>query len=181
MMPITNEEKEIKLQARSMLYMHISMFYTDDDNKKYQKFRDHCHYTDKYRGAAHDIFNLRYKTSKEIPPIFHNGSTYDYHFIIKELANEFEEQFECLVENTEKYITFSVPIKRKFDNSKSVTYKIKFIDTFRFMSSSLSSLVDNLSDRLHNDKCKDFNSYLDYTTVEDNKLILKCFECKKKL
>ena len=70
-------------------------------------------------------------------------------------------------------------IKRKFDNSKSVTYKIKFIDSFRFMSSSLSSLVDNLSDGLHNDKCKDFNSYLDYTTVEDNKLILKCFECKK--
>ena len=47
--------------------------------------RDHCHYTGKYRGAAH-ICNLRYKTPKEIPVAFHNGSTYYYHFIIKELA-----------------------------------------------------------------------------------------------
>ena len=43
---------------------------------------------------------------------FHNGSTYDYHFIIKELAKEFEVQFECLGENTEKHITFSEPIKK---------------------------------------------------------------------
>ena len=51
---------------------------------KKHKVRDHCHYTGKYRGAAHNICNLRYKVSKEIPVVFHNGSTYDYHFIIKE-------------------------------------------------------------------------------------------------
>ena len=50
---------------------------------------------------------------KEIPVLFHNGSTYDYHFIIKELAKEFEGEFECLIENTEKYVTFSVPIKKE--------------------------------------------------------------------
>ena len=50
---------------------------------------------------------------KEIPVLFHNGSTYGYHFIIKELAKEFEGEFECLRENTEKYITFSVPIKKE--------------------------------------------------------------------
>ena len=50
---------------------------------------------------------------KEIPVLFHNGSTYDYHFIIKELAKEFEGEFECLKENTEKYVTFSVPIKKE--------------------------------------------------------------------
>ena len=72
-------------------------FSTDDDgNKKYQKVRDHYHYTGKYRGAAHDICNLRYKTPKQNPAVFHNGSIYDYHFIIKELAKEFEGQFECL-------------------------------------------------------------------------------------
>ena len=43
----------------------------------------------------------------------HNGPTYDYYFIIEELAKEFEGQSECLGENTEKYITFSVPIKKK--------------------------------------------------------------------
>ena len=74
---------------------------------------DHCHYTGKYRGAAHDICNLRYKIPKEIPVVFHNGSTYDYHFIIKDLAEEFEGEFECLGENTEKNLTFSVPIKKK--------------------------------------------------------------------
>ena len=50
----------------------------------------------------------------DIPAIFHNGSNYDYHFIIKELANEFDRQFEeCLGENKEKYKTFSVPIKKE--------------------------------------------------------------------
>ena len=62
------------------------------------------------RGAVHSICNLRYKTPKGIPVVFHNGSTYDYHFIIKELEEEFEGQFDCLVENTEKYITFLGPI-----------------------------------------------------------------------
>ena len=58
--------------------------------KKYRKVKDHCHYTGKCKGAAHDICNLIYKTPKKIPMVFHNGSTCDYHFIIKELAEEFE-------------------------------------------------------------------------------------------
>ena len=100
----------------------ISVMYSEgfsyDKNKKgeydlYHKVRDHCHYTEKFRGAAHNICNLRYKVSKKIPVVFHNGSTYDYHFLIKQLAEEFKGQFECLGENTEKYITFSVPIKKE--------------------------------------------------------------------
>ena len=55
----------------------------EKSDKKHHKVRDHCHYTGKYRGAAHNIRNLRYKVPKEIPVVFHNGSTYDYHFIIK--------------------------------------------------------------------------------------------------
>ena len=66
----------------------------------------------KYRGAAHNICNLRYKTPKEIPVVFHNGSRYDYHFIIKELAEDFKGQFGCLGENTGKSINFSVPVKK---------------------------------------------------------------------
>ena len=61
-----------------------------NNEKKNYKVRDHCHYTGKYRGATHNICNLRYKVSKEIPIVFHNGSIYDYHFIIKELVKEFE-------------------------------------------------------------------------------------------
>ena len=160
---------------------------------KTTKIRDHCHYTGKYRGAAHNICNLRYKIPKEIPTVFHNGSTYDYHFIIKELAKKFESNFECLGENTEKYITFSVPIKKKIDNKDlEITYKLKFIDSYRFMSSSLSKLVDNLSERIHNNKCVNCKSNLDCVRIttarpsalarssserKNEKLLLKCFSC----
>ena len=126
-----------------------------------KKVRDHCHYTGKYRGAAHSICSLRCKIT-DIPVVFYNGSTYDYHFIIKQLAREFKGYFHCLGENTEKYITFSVQIKKEendgvkiCDNGKSiklaqkkqiVTYRLKFIDSCRLMQDSLSNLVDNLSE-----------------------------------
>ena len=61
--------------------------------KKYHEVKKYCHYTGKSRGGAHDICNLRYKTPKEIPVVFHNGYTYDYHFIIKELAEESVGEF----------------------------------------------------------------------------------------
>ena len=80
--------------------------------------------------------------------------------IIKQLTREFKYYFECLGENTEKYITFSVPIKKVLDNdndndndkkngkgkkAKTITYRLRFIDSCRFMQDSLSNLVDNLS------------------------------------
>ena len=175
---LTKEEKKT-YREQKVCYICRKRFSTDDNNKKYHKVRDHCHYTGKYRGAAHDICNLRYKTPKDILVVFQNGSTFDYHFIIKDLVEEFEGQFECLGENTEKYITFSLPIKKELGNDKSITYKIKFIDSFRFMSSSLSSFVDNLSEELHSDKCTDRKSCLDYMKTKDDQLIFRCFECKK--
>ena len=72
-----------------------------------------------------------------------------------------------------------VPIKKGIDNGKSITYKTKFIDSFRFISSSLLSLVDNLSEGLQCDKCIDCKSCLDYMSVKDDQLIFRCFECKK--
>ena len=132
MIPLTKEKKIHR--GQKVCYICKKRFSTDDDdNNKYCKVKYHSHYTGKYRGAAHSICNLRYKTPKEIPVVFHNGSTYDYHFIINELAEEFEEQFECLGENTEKYITFPVPVKKRLDNGKSITCKIHFVDSFRFM------------------------------------------------
>ena len=95
--------------------------------KKNYKVRHHCHYTGKYRGAAHNICNLRYKVPKEIPIVFHNGSIYDYHFIIKELVKKFEGNFECLGENTEKYITFSVPIKKKIESKDLEITKLNLL------------------------------------------------------
>ena len=82
-------------------------------------------------------------------------------------------------ENTEKYITFSVPIKKELDNGKSNTCKMKFIHSFRFMPSSLSNHVDKLFEGLHSGKCLDCKSCLDYIMFKDDKLIFRCFECKK--
>ena len=72
-----------------------------------------------------------------------------------------------------------MPIKKKIENKDlEITYKIKFIDSYRFMSSSLSKLVDNLSEGIHNNKCVDCKSNLDYVRITKNeKLLLKCFNC----
>ena len=122
MIPLTDEMKKISLmKSKKVCYICKKEFSTDDGDKTYHKVRDRCHYTGKFRGAAYDVCNLRYKTPKDIPAVFHNGSTYDCHFIIKQLAKEFDVQLECLGENTEKYITFSVPIKKELDNGKTIT------------------------------------------------------------
>ena len=103
------------------------------------------------------------------------------------MAEEFEGELECLGENTEKHITFSVPIKKKTtkkdkngnDKITKISYKIKFIDSCRYMSTSLSNLASNLSQGLHNDRCIDFKSCLDYMTTKDEQLIFRSFRCKK--
>ena len=100
--------------------------------------------------------------SKKIPIGSHNGSEYDYHFIIKELPEEFRKQFTRLGENTKKYITFTVPIDKEVTRinktgkeiTKNISYILQFIDSTRFMASSLSNLVNNLSEGIHIIKCK---------------------------
>ena len=126
-------------------------------DKKYRKVKDHCHYTKEY-----SICNLKYSVPKKIPIVFHNGSNYDYHFIIKELAKEFKKQLTCFGENTEKNITFTVPIEKRVTRidkngeeiSKNISYILQFTDSARFMASSLSNLVNNLSEGLHRVKYK---------------------------
>ena len=123
---------------------------------------DHCHYTGEYRGAVDNIYNLKYSVSKKVPIVFHNGSNYDYHFIIKELEEKLKTQFTCSAENTEKYITFIVPTEKKFTRidkngekiTKNISYVLQFIDRARVMASSLSNLANNLSEEIHKIKCK---------------------------
>ena len=102
----------------------------------------------------------------KIPAVFNNGLNYDYHFIIKELANEFEGKFECLWENTEAYKTVPIEVtnidKDGNENIVTISYKIKFIDSARFMASLLSNLVDTLAEGNHKIKCKNCDCFLDY-------------------
>lgn len=127
---LTNEQ--IRNHERSKK-CHIckTKFNTDENNKHYNNYRkviDHDHYTGKYRGAAHSICNLRHETQREFLVIIHNGSKYDFHLIIKQLAKEFRTNMKCLGENTEKYISFSIPMKVENDEGKKILYKLKFID-----------------------------------------------------
>ena len=75
----------------------------------------------------------------------HNGSNYEYHFVIKELVEQSKKHFTCLEENTEKYITLSVPIEKKVTRVdknggkiiKNIPCGLQFINRFRFMVGSL--------------------------------------------
>ena len=117
-------------------------------DKKYCKVRDHYHYTGEYRVAVHIMCNLKYTEPKKIPIVFYNGSNDDYPFVIKELVEEFEKQFTSFKENTDKYITFTVPIEKevtRIDKNgeeicKYISYILQFIDSPKFMASSLLNL-----------------------------------------
>ena len=107
------------------------------------------------------ICNFKYSVPKRIPIAFHNGSNYDYHFVIKELVEKLEKQFTCSGENTEKCITFTFPVekevtridKNREETTKNMSYILQFIDSARFMTSSLSNLGNNLSERIQKIKC----------------------------
>ena len=115
------------------------------------KVRDHCHYTGKYRGPAHNICNLRYKISHYIPIVFHNRSRYDAHLSIRELGKKFDTgKIDVVAENKEKYVSFDVDdvaVDSYTDDSgedKEKTIQLRIIDSIGFMTSSLDSLMNNL-------------------------------------
>ena len=112
------------------------------------KVRDHCHFTGRYRGAAHNLCNLKYKKPKFILVVFHNLSGYDSHLFIKNLGCT-DGKIDCIPNNEEKYISFTKYIKvgsyiNKKGETTPITYKIRFIDSYKFMSTKLDKLVNNL-------------------------------------
>ena len=178
---LTEEEYE-NHRNQKVCYTCNKEFSTYDEDKNYYKVKHYCKFSGKYQGSCHKICRSKCGSLKEIPIIFHNGSTYDYHFIINELAISFKEygNFECLGENSEKYITFSVPFKKDLKNNKSIKYNLKFIDSLRFMATSLSNLTNNLSDQLYNN-CSDCKNLFDYMTFKDDKIVFTCFKCKNNI
>ena len=120
------------------------------------KVRDHCHYTGRYRGAAHNKCNLDYRKPNFTPVVFHNLSGYDSHLFIKNLGFS-KGDIDCIPNNEEKYISFSkkIPVGTYprealdaegdiFCEQKPIYHTIRFIDSFKFMATSLDKLVNNL-------------------------------------
>ena len=141
------------------------MIFTEEDEKHFNKasdcwicgeylgndrVRDHCHFTGRYRGPAHNSCNLKYRKPKSISVFFHNLSGYDSHLFIKKLGSpDKKENIDCIPNNEEKYISFSKTIvtgqyTNKKGEVKDKTFKIVFKDSLKFMSSSLGALVNNL-------------------------------------
>ena len=141
------------------------MIFTEEDIKQFNKasdcwicgkelgndrVRDHCHFTGRYRGPAHNKCNLKYRKPKNISVFFHNLSGYDSHLFIKKLGTpDKNENIDCIPNNEEKYISFSKTIvtgqyTNKKGEVKNKTFKIVFKDSLKFMSSSLGALVNNL-------------------------------------
>ena len=145
MIPLTPKEMD---RYKKSERCHICFKPFKEDNPK---VRDHCHYTGRYRGPAHMKCNLQYKIPSYIPIVFHNLSGYDTHLFIKELAASTDRaKMGAVAKNKEDYISFSIKVEvdkyiDKNGTEKSKEIELRFIDSFKFMSSSLDSLANNLS------------------------------------
>ena len=124
MLPLTKEELKSHQDAKLYYICGKRILKKLSKSINYWKVRDHYYYTGKYRGAAHSICNLKFNVPNEFRVVFHNGSNYDYHFIIKELANKIERKSECLGENTGKYETISIPIEKEVTETINMVMKV---------------------------------------------------------
>ena len=157
------EDQIKKFNSATECYICKKVFSCNND-----KVRGHCHLTGKYRGPAHNNCNLNLKEKVNfIPTFFHNLAGFDGHLFIRELA-ESDGIIECLAKNKEDYISFTKKVKvdenvvkddDKTGNLKynPVYFNLRFLDSFKFMSSSLDSLSKNLSDFpiCHNNELQD--------------------------
>ena len=120
------------------------------------KVRDHCHYTGKFRGAAHQSCNLKFQRPKFTPVFLHNLQNYDAHLFVRALGLMDEVlKIKCIPNNDEKYISFSLEFElkriKKWDFEKKdcieivLKHEIRFLDSFKFTLAGLESLVKNLS------------------------------------
>lgn len=120
--------------------------------------KDHCHYTGNFRSLLCNDCNLRRQNQKYLNVIIHNSSNYDNHFLIRQLGCD-KEKIDVIPNTNEKYISFS--------KHTSTRIKLRFIDSFRFLSMSLSSLAGFLP----KDKFK--HTHLTFTRNEKRCILLR--------
>ena len=137
-------------QKRNNLNLKMQKYvgFAKKDLRKKIKKSDHCHFTGQFLGAAHNQCNLQFKKTKFTPVIFHNLSGNDAHLFVKNLGKS-EGNIKCIPNNEEKYISFSKEIVvddyEKDGKKVEVKHEIRFLDSFKFMASSLNGLAGNLA------------------------------------
>ncbi|XP_044005508.1 uncharacterized protein LOC122850422 [Aphidius gifuensis] len=128
-------DEELEFSASTKCHICTKKFTPEDI-----KVRDHCHFTGAYRGAAHVGCNLNYQESCTIAVVFHGLSNYDSHFLIKQLKKQFPGTINLLALNKESYISFTKHVK-------GTRIRFRFIDSYKFMASSISTLANELEDK----------------------------------
>ncbi|XP_076621597.1 uncharacterized protein LOC143342002 [Colletes latitarsis] len=165
--PMENLSAEQLRNFNTATHCHICETpFTRDD----KRVRDHCHLTGRYRGPAHSNHNLNYKDAFAIPVVFHNLSGNNSHFIIKEITTAFEGDVTVLPITKEKYISFTKYVENANEESNSrKRIKLQFIDSFKFLNTSLEKLVSFLS----KDKLKITRSEFQKLSAEDFDLLTR--------
>ena len=141
------EEKDF--QSATICHICEQDLFKDKETGQILKVRDHCHFTGEYRGAAHNQCNLKCKKPLILPVLFHNLQGYDSHLFIKQLA-KVSGDLSCIPSTEEKYISFSKKIvvdeyfSNKMEKPLPKKFEIRFIDSFKFLQTSLANLVSNL-------------------------------------
>ena len=138
---VLTKEEEKEFQSATICYICEERLSLD----KKSKVRDHCHFTGKYRGAAHNKCNLECRKPLILPVVFHNLQGYDAHLFIKKLAKVQGDLFS-IPTTEEKYITFSkfIAVDQYYSKKwEKVLFK-KFEIRFKFLQTSLANLVSNL-------------------------------------
>ena len=131
-----------------LVYHNSTICHICNEELGKDKVCDHCHLSAKFRGAAHDVWNPKYKVPTFSPVVFHNLSDYDSHLFVKTLGNR-EGDISCIPNNDENYISFTKQVRiDKFVNKEAkevnVIREFRFNDSLRFMASSLDKLSSHL-------------------------------------
>ena len=146
---IFNPKDKRDFQSATICHICEQVLFKDKETGQILKVRDHCHFTGEYRGAAHKQCNLKCKKPLILPVLFDNLQGYDSHLFIKQPA-KVPGDLSCIPSTEEKYISFSKKIKvdkylsRKMGKPLPKKFEIRFIDSFKFLQTSLANLVSNL-------------------------------------